>query len=89
MAYARALLELRAIPDAVLAAMPERQFDEAAHSCNVFARVAPEQKLKLVRALQARGEIVGELTVERAPEGHLLRARFSASSRADRDGGEF
>lgn len=41
--------------------------------------------LALDRIVEARGEIVGELTVERAPEGHLLRAKFSASSRMDRD----
>lgn len=41
--------------------------------------------LALDRIYETRGEIVGELTVERAPEGHLLRARFSASSRADRE----
>lgn len=37
------------------------------------------------RIVQARGEVMGELTVERAPEGHLLIAKFSASSRADRE----
>ncbi len=37
------------------------------------------------RIFESRGEVMGELTVERAPEGHLLRAKFSASSRSDRD----
>jgi hypothetical protein len=41
--------------------------------------------LSFDRIVESRGEIQGELTVERAPEGHLLRAKFSASSRADRD----
>jgi hypothetical protein len=40
--------------------------------------------IALDRIYESRGEVVGELTVERAPEGHLLRAKFSASSRADR-----
>ncbi len=48
----------RALDGAQLAAMSERQLHEAAQSCNVFARVAPEQKLKLVRALQARDQVV-------------------------------
>ena len=48
----------RAVDGAQLAAMSEGQLSETAQSCNVFARVAPEHKLKLVRALQARGQIV-------------------------------
>jgi hypothetical protein len=46
--------------------------------------VAKGVSLSLDRIYESRGEVVGELTVERAPEGHLLRAKFSASSRADR-----
>jgi Ca2+-transporting ATPase len=48
----------RALAGAELAEMSEQEWDEAAHSCNVFARVAPEHKLKLVRALQADGQVV-------------------------------
>jgi magnesium-transporting ATPase (P-type) len=43
-------LELEKVPEADLPALAER--------AAVFARVAPEQKLRLVRALQARGHIV-------------------------------
>lgn len=38
-----------ALDGAQLAGMSERQWNDAARSCNVFARVAPEHKLKLVR----------------------------------------
>jgi Ca2+-transporting ATPase len=48
----------RALDGGELAGMSERQWHEAARSCNVFARVAPEHKLKLVRSLQAGGQVV-------------------------------
>jgi magnesium-transporting ATPase (P-type) len=38
--------------------MEQREFRRAAASVDVFARVAPEHKLKLVKALQSRGEVV-------------------------------
>lgn len=41
-----------------LAVMDDMQLDKVAASTNIFARVAPEHKLRLVRALQRNGEIV-------------------------------
>ncbi|MCX7718375.1 MAG: cation-transporting P-type ATPase [Candidatus Sumerlaeaceae bacterium] len=47
-----------ALTGAELAVMNDAQLREAADQHNVFARVAPEHKLRLVRALQANGEVV-------------------------------
>ena len=41
-----------------LAALSDEQLIEAAGNVSVFARVTPEQKLRLVEALQARGHVV-------------------------------
>ncbi len=41
-----------------LAAMSDAEFSEAVATCVVFARVAPEHKLRIIDALQARGEVV-------------------------------
>jgi Ca2+-transporting ATPase len=48
----------RAVTGAELARMDEAKLCEAATSSNVFARVAPEHKLRLVRALQKEGHVV-------------------------------
>jgi cation-transporting ATPase F len=41
-----------------LAALPADEYPEAVERARVFARVSPEQKLRLVEALQARGHVV-------------------------------
>ena len=41
-----------------LDAMSDSELQERIGECNIFARVVPEQKLKLVQALKARGELV-------------------------------
>jgi len=43
---------------AELARLSDAELIEQAQAINVFARVAPEQKLRLVEALQARGHVV-------------------------------
>jgi magnesium-transporting ATPase (P-type) len=48
----------KALTGRELALLDDSALGEAAHSVEVFARVEPEQKLRLVRALQARGEVV-------------------------------
>jgi Ca2+-transporting ATPase len=47
-----------ALSGADLDRLDEAGFADAAHRCMVFARVSPEHKLRLVGALQARGEVV-------------------------------
>jgi len=47
-----------AITGRALAGMPDRELIEVVEKTSVFARVDPEQKLRLVEALQARGHIV-------------------------------
>ncbi|MGN6528592.1 MAG: cation-translocating P-type ATPase [Burkholderiaceae bacterium] len=47
-----------ALDGAAIAAMDDAALERAVREVRVFARIAPEQKLRLVRALQARGGVV-------------------------------
>ena len=48
----------QAVTGAEMAALHDREFIEVADGTNVFARVTPEQKLRLVEALQSKGQVV-------------------------------
>jgi len=48
----------RAVTGRQLAETPDDELIELCEKTDVFARVSPEQKLRLVRALQARGHVV-------------------------------
>jgi len=50
--------EPAALTGADLASLPDAELSDAAEKTAVFARVTPEQKLRLVSALQARGHVV-------------------------------
>jgi cation-transporting P-type ATPase F len=50
--------ELIAITGRELERIPDKGLVDVADRASVFARVAPEQKLRLVKALQARGHVV-------------------------------
>ena len=48
----------RALTGRELAGLDDTALAEVAHAVDIFARVEPEQKLRLVRALQGRGNVV-------------------------------
>ncbi|MGA1344482.1 MAG: cation-translocating P-type ATPase [Ilumatobacteraceae bacterium] len=61
------------ITGAELAAMSDEELADRVRSVNVYARMVPEQKLRLVRALQAAGEVVG-MTGDGVNDAPALRA---------------
>lgn len=50
--------QLLALSGRELEKMPDEELPEVSERTSVFARVAPEQKLRLVKALQSRGHVV-------------------------------
>jgi Ca2+-transporting ATPase len=52
------LTEGRAVTGAELEAMDEAQFEQVVESIQVYARVAPAHKLRVVSALQKKGQVV-------------------------------
>ncbi|MCL2579472.1 MAG: cation-translocating P-type ATPase [Oscillospiraceae bacterium] len=48
----------RVMTGAEIDALPEHEFEQIAHKVAVFARVSPGHKLKIVRALKKRGDVV-------------------------------
>jgi Ca2+-transporting ATPase len=64
--------EPKALTGAELAAVSDEDLVQTAAETVVFARVTPEQKLRLVRALQARGNVVA-MTGDGVNDGPALR----------------
>jgi Ca2+-transporting ATPase len=69
----KAAQESAALTGAQLDAMNEAQFEQVVARVAVFARVTPAQKLRIVQALQRRGEVVA-MTGDGVNDGPALRA---------------
>lgn len=72
-ARAAGLPTVSVVTGADLAAFNDEQLAECLRTCQVFARVAPEQKLRLVRALRGQGHVVA-MTGDGVNDGPALRA---------------
>ncbi|WP_345224974.1 cation-transporting P-type ATPase [Hymenobacter koreensis] len=64
--------KLVAVTGKQLQQMPEPELQDVAERVSVFARVSPEQKLRLVKALQARGKVVA-MTGDGVNDGPALK----------------
>jgi Ca2+-transporting ATPase len=56
-----------------LSAMPDAQFDDAVSATNIFARMFPAMKLKVVQSLKKQGMVVG-MTGDGVNDGPALKA---------------
>lgn len=56
-----------------IAALDEPQLRSRVRDCNIFARILPEQKLRLIEAFKANGEVVG-MTGDGVNDAPSLRA---------------
>ncbi|WP_206684012.1 cation-transporting P-type ATPase [Pontibacter beigongshangensis] len=64
--------KLVAVAGRVLQQIEDKELEEVAETTSVFARVSPDQKLRLVKALQARGKIVA-MTGDGVNDGPALK----------------
>lgn len=90
-AVTRHLCEVLALPvagvltGAQIAAMDDHSLSAAVERANLFCRVTPEQKNRIVRALQAAGHVVGYLGdgINDAPPLHSADVGISVDMAAD------
>ena len=57
--------------------MTEEELSQAIATTSIFARTSPEHKMKIVRALQARGDVVATLVASRADASQAARSAGS------------
>lgn len=63
----------RAVEGSELSGMPDEELDEVVREVNVYARVAPEHKLRIVERLKAQGQVVA-VTGDGVNDAPALRA---------------